>query len=55
MLCEERLVQLRSAASLVFEAWREKYEAGRKLIEGADYPGEEIFEMLEAARTAGST
>ena len=53
ILCEERLVELRRAASRVFEAWREKNEAGRKLIEGADYPGEEIFEMLEEGRTTG--
>ena len=53
IVCEERLVELRRAASLVFEEWKQKYESGRKLIEGADYPGEEIFEMLEKGRTTG--
>ena len=53
VLCEERLVELRRAASHVFEAWREKYEAGRKLIESADATGEEIFKKLEEGRKAG--
>lgn len=53
VLCEERLVELRRAASRVFEAWREKYEAGRKLIASADATGEEIFKRLEEGRKAG--
>ena len=52
-LCDERLVELRQAASRVFEAWRQKYEAGRKLIEGAEATGDEIFRRLEEGRKAG--
>ena len=53
ILCEERLVELRRAASLVFEGWRTKYEAGRKLIESADANGEEIFNRLKEGRRGG--
>ena len=28
IVCEERLVELRRAASLVFEEWKQKYESG---------------------------
>ena len=53
-LCEERLVELRRSASRVFEAWRQKYETRRKLIEtAADATGEEIFKRLEEGRKAG--
>ena len=53
VLCEESLIELRRAASRVFESWREKYEAGRKLIENADATGEEIFKKLEEGRKTG--
>ena len=53
ILCEERLIEIRKAASAVFKAWREKYEDGRRLIAHADYSGEQIFEMLKEERANG--
>ena len=52
-LCDERLVELRMAASAVVEAWRKTYQDGRQLIAQAEYDGEQIFEMLEKERANG--
>ena len=53
ILCDERLVELRKAASAVVEAWRTTYQDGRQLITQAEYDGEQIFEMLEKERANG--
>ena len=53
LLCDERLVELRKAASVIVEAWRKTYQEGRQLIAQAEYDGEQIFEMLEKERANG--
>ena len=53
ILCDERLVALRKAASAIVEPWRKTYQDGRELIAQADYDGALIFEMLEKERANG--
>ena len=53
ILCDERLVELRKAASAIVEAWRETYREGRALIAEAEHDGLRIFEMLEKERERG--
>ena len=53
ILCDERLIELRKAASMVVEAWRKTYHEGRQLIAQAEYDGKQIFEMLEKERANG--
>ena len=53
VLCEERLVELRKAASAFVEPWRETYKEGRELIAQAEYDGAQIFAMLERERANG--
>ena len=50
ILCDERLVELRKAASAIVEPWRETFQDGRELIAQAEYDGAQIFEMLEKER-----
>ncbi|MYD94732.1 MAG: hypothetical protein F4Y02_13815 [Chloroflexi bacterium] len=53
ILCDERLVELRRAASAIVEAWRETYQQGCALIAEAEYDGLHLFEMLEKERGHG--
>ena len=53
ILCDERLVELRKAASAIVEAWRKTYQDGRQLIAQAEYDGAQIFEMLQKERANG--
>ena len=53
ILCDERLVELRKAASAIFGAWRETYWEGRALVAQADHDGVDMFEMLEKEREPG--
>ena len=53
VLCEERLAEIRRAASETFEEWREHYLAGRDLIQSAQPSGEEIVEALTRERARG--
>ena len=53
ILCEERLVELRKAASPIVEAWRKTYQEGRQLIAQAEYDGVQMFEMLKRERANG--
>ena len=53
ILCDERLVELRKAASTIVEAWRKTYQEGRQLIAQAEYDGVQVFEMLEKERANG--
>ena len=53
ILCEERLVELRKAASAIVEPWRKTYHEGRQLIAQAEYDGAHILEMLEKERANG--
>ena len=53
ILCEERLVELRRAASTVFEEWKEYYLHGQVLVGNAEHSGEQIFELLEEGRATG--
>ena len=53
ILCDERLVELRKAASTIVEAWRKTYQEGRQLIAQAEYDGAQVFEMLEKERANG--
>ena len=54
VLCEERLMELRQAASRVFEDWREKYLAGHELIQNAEHSGQHILETLTRERERGT-
>ena len=53
IICDERLVELRKAASAIVEAWRETYREGRALVAQAEYDGLHMFEMLEKEREHG--
>ena len=53
ILCDERLVELRKAASAIVEPWRKTYQKGRELIAQAEYDGRQVFEMLERERANG--
>ena len=53
MLCDERLVELRKAASAMVEAWQQTYQEGRELIAQAEYDGVQVLEMLEKERANG--
>ena len=53
ILCDERLVELRKAASAIVEAWRKTYQDGRQLVAQAEYDGAQMFEMLERGRENG--
>ena len=53
MLCDERLVELRKAASAILEEWRKTYEEGRKLLAQAEHDGVHMFKMLEREREHG--
>lgn len=53
ILSDERLVEIRKAASAVFETWRETYQEGRELIAQAEHEGAHMFEMLETERANG--
>ena len=53
ILCDERLVELRKAASAIFEEWRKKYQEGRELLAQAEHDGVYMFEMLEKEREHG--
>ena len=53
VLCDERLVELRKAASTIFEKWKKTYQEGRELLAEADHDGVHIFEMLEQERAHG--
>ena len=53
ILCDERLVELRKAASTIFEEWRKTYQEGRELLGQAEHDGVHIFEMLEQEREHG--
>ena len=53
ILCDERLVEFRKAASSIIERWRKTYREGREIIAQAEYDGVQVFEMLERERTNG--
>ena len=53
ILCDERLVELRKAASAILEPWRQTYQEGREFIAQAEYDGGQVFEMLERERANG--
>ena len=53
ILCDERLVELRKAASAIVEEWRKTYQDGRVLVAQAEYDGEQVFDMLERERAHG--
>ena len=52
-LCDERLVELRKAASAIFKAWRKTYQEGRELLAQAEHDGLHMFGMLERERGRG--
>ena len=52
-LCDQGLVELRQAASTIFEEWRMTYQEGRELLAEAEHDGVHIFEMLEQEREHG--
>ena len=54
ILCDERLVELRKAASAIVAAWRETYREGRALVAQAEHDGVHMFEMLEKERERGT-
>ena len=54
ILCDERLVELRKAASAIVGAWRETYREGRALVAQAEHDGAHMFEMLEKEREHGA-
>ena len=53
VLCDERLVELRKAASAIVVAWCETYREGRALLAQAEHDGLHMFEMLEKEREHG--
>ena len=53
ILCDERLVELRKAASAVVEAWRKTYQDGRQIVAQAQCDGKRIFKLLEKERANG--
>ena len=53
ILCDERLVELRKAASALVAAWRATYRDGRALVAQAEHEGAHIYEMLEKEREHG--
>ena len=53
ILCDERLVELRKAASAIFVAWCETYREGRALLAQAEHDGLHMFQMLEKEREHG--
>ena len=53
ILCDERLVELRKAASAIVEAWCETYREGRALVAQAEHDGVAMFEMLDKERDPG--
>ena len=54
ILCDERLVELRKAASAIFEEWRKTYQEGRELLAQAEHDGAHMFKMLEREREHGT-
>ena len=46
-------MEIRKAASSVFEEWRTQYLTGQELIKNADDTGDRIFEILQTERTKG--
>ena len=50
VLCEERLEELRRAASTVFEEWKEHYLHGQVVVGNAEYSGGRIFGLFEKGR-----
>ena len=55
VICEERLLALRRAASAVFEEWRKDYEWARGEITRAPHSGADAFRMLEVVWSSGNT
>ena len=54
ILCDERLVELRKAASAIFEEWRKTYQEGREFLAQAEHDGAHMFKMLEREREHGT-
>ena len=53
ILCDERLVELRKAASAIVGPWCETYREGRAILAEAEHDGLQIFETLERERECG--
>ena len=53
ILCDERLVEIRKAASTLVEAWRVTYREGRELVAQAEHEGAHMYEMLEKEHEQG--
>ena len=53
VLCEERLIEIRRAASEVFEDWRAQHLEGQTLLSNTQYTGEQIAQLLESERSTG--
>ena len=54
ILCDERLVELRKAASAIIAEWRKTYQEGRDLVAEADDDVVSMFETLEKERENGT-